>query len=385
MKINKCIVFTGGGTGGHIYPGLGIADEFRKLCPDIKIVWIGASIGMDKTLVEKSGSVDVFRGIPSGKLRRYFSLKNLSDFFKIIAGFFVAFHLLRKYKPIALFSKGGFVSVPPCMAASALKIPVYTHECDYSPGLATRINARGAKKILVSFDKTKTFFDAEKQKKVIVTGNPVRPVFYGADAIRGREFLGLKTTTNKDINQATLKPVLLVLGGSLGARQINNLVFQNLKWLCEHFIVIHQTGKAQFEQAQQLTNSNSFEQTDTYKPYSFFYTEMPSVMASADVVLSRAGSNFLWECAVTAKPLVLIPLCGNGTRGDQVENATYFASKKAALVLKGADADSNHLQSALTQMLSINERITFSENVKALVKNTKPAFEIAKILQQEVI
>jgi UDP-N-acetylglucosamine--N-acetylmuramyl-(pentapeptide) pyrophosphoryl-undecaprenol N-acetylglucosamine transferase len=372
-KNKNYIAFTGGGTGGHIYPGLGIADELRILCPDIKIVWIGASAGMDKTLVEKSGSVDVFKGIPSGKLRRYVSFKNFVDLFKIFAGFFGALHILMKYKPVALFSKGGFVSVTPCLAAKLLKIPTYTHECDYSPGLATRINARAAKKILVSFDKTKSFFDEETQKKIIVTGNPVRPVFYTADAKKGKAFLAVSSS----------KPILLVLGGSLGAQQINNLVFDNLEWLCERFIVVHQTGKAQYSSACALVNGLQAN-IDSYKPYAFFYTEMPDVMAAADVVLSRAGSNFLWECAVTQKPLVLVPLCGSGTRGDQVENARFFAEKNAALVLNGGDADNEHLQQSLIKMLDKEQRHIFETNIKALVLNSKPAFEIAKILQTEV-
>ncbi|OJF77651.1 MAG: undecaprenyldiphospho-muramoylpentapeptide beta-N-acetylglucosaminyltransferase [Treponema sp. CETP13] len=373
MKKNKCIVFTGGGTGGHIYPGLGIADEFRLLCPDIKTIWIGASSGMDKKLVEKSGSIDLFKGIPSGKLRRYFSLKNFVDLFKIIGGYICAIYLLLKYKPLVVFSKGGFVSVPPCLAAKLLNIPVYTHECDYSPGLATRINSRAAKKILVSFEKTKDFFDSKKQQKVIVTGNPVRPIFYTANATRGLEFLQVKPT----------KPILLVLGGSLGARQLNELVFENLDWLCEHFIIVHQTGKSQFDQAVAQKNVNP-KRLASYMPYAFFYAEMPDVMASADIVLSRAGSNFLWECAVTGKPLVLIPLCGAGTRGDQVENAEYFTSKKAAFSLVGKEVSSDNLKNILLEMLNVNKRKTFEYNVKKLVTNTKPALEIAKLLEKEV-
>ena len=157
----KTVVFTGGGTGGHIYPGLAVVDELKEKINstkidgtslDVKIVWIGSSKGMDKNLVEKSGSVDKFIGIPCGKLRRYFSFQNFIDLFKIAAGFISAFFHLAKLKPLVVFSKGGFVSVPSCYAAKLLKIPVFTHECDFSTGLATRLNLKVAEKLLKPYN-----------------------------------------------------------------------------------------------------------------------------------------------------------------------------------------------------------------------------------------
>ena len=193
MKLNNNIVcFTGGGTGGHIYPGLAVADELKLLAKsnnkDIQIFWIGCSKGMDKNIVEKATgpdgkpTADRFYGIPSGKLRRYFSMKNFSDLFRIMGGFFKAYHILRKTKPAVLFSKGGFVSVPPCLAARFLHIPVYTHECDFTLGLANRINFKSAKKMFVSYEETKNRLSSADQSRVIVTGNPVRPVFYNIDS-----------------------------------------------------------------------------------------------------------------------------------------------------------------------------------------------------------
>ena len=233
MKDSNCtFVFAGGGTGGHIYPGLAVADELRALASEsgkeINIVWLGNSSGMDKNLVEKSGSVDSFVGIPSGKLRRYFSIKNFVDFFKIFAGTVTSFFVLMKLSPAVLFSKGGFVSVPPCFAASILRIPVFTHECDFTPGLATRLNSRFATNILVSYEETKTYFPKGKREKIIVTGNPVRPAFYSPNPEAGRQFL---FSERSDYNPD--KPLLFVLGGSLGAHEINELVAQNLDWLTE--------------------------------------------------------------------------------------------------------------------------------------------------------
>lgn len=379
----KTIVFAGGGTGGHIYPGLAVADELRILYPEVRIVWIGCSKGMDRNLVETAigpngnKSADAFKGIPSGKLRRYFSWKNFVDVFKIGSGFFASFFILLKEKPSVLFSKGGFVSVPPCIAAKILHIPVYTHECDYSPGLATRINAKSANRILVSFSETKKFFSEEKQKFVTITGNPIRPVFYTPDFSVGRQFLGLQNREEK--------PVLLILGGSSGARQVNQLVFDNLEWLCQHFIVVHQTGKGEnFDNALQYKEKlGSLE--NNYKPYAFIYGEMPHVMSASDVVLSRSGSNSLWECAVEGKPLVLIPLCGSGTRGDQVENAEFFRKQKAAFVMNGDEANSENLKNYLLQMTDEEIRKRYSTASRTIAGNLKPAIVIATILKDEVL
>lgn len=376
MKDKKTVVvFAGGGTGGHIYPGLAIAEELRELArskgEELQICWLGNNTGMDKTLVEKSGSVDSFYGIPSGKLRRYISLKNIADVFKIFAGFISSFFILAKLRPAVLFSKGGFVSVPPCVSAHLLHIPVFTHECDFTPGLATKLNSRFASKILVSYDDTKKYLNKIQCEKTIVTGNPVRPVFYSADPVSGRRFLGL--SEKKKLGD---KPLLLVLGGSLGAHQINELVSQNLDWLCEHFIVVHQIG-ARDAETMPAARAN-------YHPYAFIYAEMPDVIASADIVLSRAGANSLWECAVLGKPLVLIPLCGSGTRGDQVDNAQFFAERNAALVLNGAEADSNHLKESLTKMEDDSFRMKCGENCASLAKDKKPAKAIAELLYGEM-
>lgn len=384
MKLNKDLVFfTGGGTAGHIYPGLAVADELRELATkniiNIKICWIGCSKGMDKNIVEKAvspdgnKSVDTFYGIPSGKLRRYFSLKNFFDLFRITAGFFKAYHILRRNKPGVLFSKGGFVSVPPCLAARLLHIPVFTHECDFTLGLANRINFKSASYMFVSYEETKAKLSSADQKRVIVTGNPVRPVFYKIDAEKGRKFLNIKAA----------KPVLLVLGGSSGARQINELVFENIDYLCLDYIVVHQTGLLNSDDNRSKTLAEKY--PDTYKPYNFIYQEMPDVVSAADVILSRAGANSIWEAAVLHKPMVLIPLCGNGTRGDQVDNAEYFRSRGAAEMLLGKEADSQHLQTALKKMKDESERKKYAMALEKLTGNEVPAKKIAQIIYEKTI
>ncbi len=359
------IVFAGGGTGGHIFPGLAIVDELRK-APDIAVAWIGSSRGMDRSLVEAHGVP--FYGIPSGKLRRYFSLENLIDLFRIVGGFFFAVAALLKLKPAVLFSKGGFVSVPPCVAARLLGIPVITHECDVTPGLATRINARFAASVFVSFEETGRYLRSRHEGKILVTGNPVRPGFYSASAERGRGFLGVGPDS---------LPILFVQGGSLGARQINALVAESIDLLCERCIVVHQTGA---KNVDQVTYPKRDGLRERYKPYPFIGSEMPDVLAAADLVLSRSGANTLWECAVTGTPMVLIPLSGSGTRGDQVDNARYFVERGAAVMLTGSEASRESLIGVLDRLLAPGGTLGEMASNAAALAGANPAKAIASAL-----
>jgi UDP-N-acetylglucosamine--N-acetylmuramyl-(pentapeptide) pyrophosphoryl-undecaprenol N-acetylglucosamine transferase len=315
------IAVTGGGTGGHLYPGLAVAAALRKLFP-CRIFWIGRSGGMDRSLVEAEGLE--FFAVPSGKLRRYFSLRNISDVFKTGSGFFAARRILKREKPALLFSKGGFVSVPPCAAAASLGIPVFTHESDYSPGLATRINARFAARIFTACEDTAAFFKPALREKIVLAGNPVRAAFRrgeaaadtAADAAAGRAFLGLAEDAR----------ILLVLGGSQGAREINELVRETLPALTAHYTVVHQTGPGQ---------GWDLGASERYRPYAYIRDEMPQVLAAAELVLGRSGAGAVWEAAAAGKPMALIPLRGSGTRGDQEENAAFFERSGAAAVIDG--------------------------------------------------
>jgi UDP-N-acetylglucosamine--N-acetylmuramyl-(pentapeptide) pyrophosphoryl-undecaprenol N-acetylglucosamine transferase len=311
------IAFTGGGTGGHIYPGLAVAAHLR---PRYRVFWIGSRTGMDRTLVEGAGLE--FFGIPAGRLRRYVSLKTIPDAFRVAAGFFAARKILKKERPALLFSKGGFVSVPPCAAAASLGIPVFTHESDYSPGLATRLNARFVRRgpglIFTACEDTAAFFPPDLRNRVRVCGNPVRPEFRAADPRRGRAFLGLGDDAR----------ILLVLGGSQGAGEINRLVRESLGELTRRYTVVHQTGPGKEAGAEARPG---------YLPFPYINEELPHVMAAAELVLGRSGAGTVWESAALGLPLVLIPLRGPGTRGDQVENARFFERAGAALVLQAAE------------------------------------------------
>ena len=318
------IAFTGGGTGGHIYPGLAVIEGLKALPEgqNCRIFWIGSNSGMDRSIVE-GANIDFF-GIPAGRLRRYFTLKTIPDTFKVAAGFFAARRILKKQKVNLLFSKGGFVSVPPCAAAASLGIPVFTHESDMSPGLATRLNLRFVRRtggrIFISYADTLRFIPAALRERVTVSGNPVRPVFRRADPAKGRAFLSL----------GAQERILLVLGGSQGAREVNTLVRDSLSELCRHYTVVHQYGPEQQFDAPQM---------ERYIPLPYINDEMPHVLAAAELVVGRSGAGTVWESAACGKPMILIPLCGSGTRGDQVENARFFEREGAALVLLGGAGD----------------------------------------------
>ena len=333
----KTVVFAGGGTGGHIFPGLAVAEALLRK-GSFRLFWIGSSAGRDREMVEAAGLSIEFRGVPSGKLRRYFSLKNLTDVFKIAAGFVSSIFILKKIKPDVLFSKGGFASVPPCYAARFLKIPVVTHESDFSPGLATKLNAKVAARILLSYSETEDLLPEAARAKCAVAGNPVRARFFAASSERGRAFIGVRKSC----------PVLLVLGGSTGAESVNLLVLSCLKELCARFVVVHQTGgKTENAPADTLAAAAELKREGRYFEFSFIAAEMPDVLAAADLVVSRAGAGAVWECAAAGKPMLLIPLAKGSSRGDQIENAEWFARRGAAVVFPESGATGAGLAQAV--------------------------------------
>jgi UDP-N-acetylglucosamine--N-acetylmuramyl-(pentapeptide) pyrophosphoryl-undecaprenol N-acetylglucosamine transferase len=359
------IVFTGGGTGGHIYPGLAVIALLKRRGA-YRIVWIGDRRGMDRSLVEREGLE--FFGIPSGRLRRYFSLKTVPDLFRVLAGFFAARSILKKLRPALLFSKGGFVSVPPCAAAASLGIPVYAHESDFSPGLATRINLRFVRRtggrIFAAYAATAAFLPPACRPLLTVSGNPVRPGFRGADAAAGRAFLGLGRGA----------PILLVLGASQGSLELNALVREALPDLTRYYTVVHQTGPG-----------NGGEPGEKYRPYAYFREEMPQVLAAADLVLSRSGAGTVWESAVLGKPMILLPLRGSGTRGDQVENAEFFEKAGAAVVLRrrgGGNAGPEELVALIRELAEQPEKLAALAAAAARIGQTDGAALIAGAVEE---
>jgi UDP-N-acetylglucosamine--N-acetylmuramyl-(pentapeptide) pyrophosphoryl-undecaprenol N-acetylglucosamine transferase len=331
-SIATTIAFTGGGTGGHIYPGLAVIAELRTRGFSGRIAWIGSDKESDRSVVEGAGVE--YLAIPSGKLRRNLSLENAADAFRVLAGYSTSLKVLKTLRPSLLFSKGGYVSVPPCAAAARLGIPYFTHESDLSPGLATRLNATRAERILVSYEETRGLLPAALRGRVFVAGNPVRPSIRGGDANAGRKIVGAPAG----------KPIVLFLGGSQGAKQVNELALAVLPGLADRAYVVHQTGET-------AGGAAAPDQPGRYRSYGYIRDEMPHILAAADLVVGRAGAGTLWECAALGKPMVLVPLCGSGTRGDQVDNARLFAAKGAAIVLVGAEASPGRLLDAICDFL----------------------------------
>lgn len=324
----QVIVFTGGGTGGHVYPGIAVLQALRSAVgPDFRFVWMGSQAGIERTIAEGLGLE--YRCIATGKLRRYFDWKNITDLGRIVLGYFQARRHLRELKPVFVFSKGGFVSVPPVKAARSLGIPVYSHESDLDPGLATRLNLGASRLVFCAYPESVDHFPEAARSKVVVTGNPVRPELFQGD----RDWIRRTWTVPAGAK------ILLVLGGSLGARQVNQLVADSLSRLEGLVFVVHQTGN-QWE---------ALADTPWYTSRPFFATEMPHLYAGADLILGRSGAGTLWEAAATGVPLVLLPL-GAGSRGDQVRNAELFAARGAARVL-GPDDGPDALAAALRTFL----------------------------------
>jgi len=333
------IAFAGGGTGGHLYPGLAVIERLRDRGFAGRIAWLGSRKESDRQTVERAGVE--FIPLPSGKLRRSLSLENAVDAFRVLAGYAASLGALKELKPALLFSKGGYVSVPPCAAAARLGIPYFTHESDLTPGLATRLNARGAERILVSYEETRGSFPEAQRGRVLAIGNPIRASIGSGDAARGRALLGAPEGL----------PVLLFLGGSQGARQVNELAMAALPGLEGLAFVAHQTGEA----AQGAPGAAEI--AGRYKPYGYIRDELPDILAAADLVVGRAGAATLWECSALGKPMILLPLCGTGTRGDQVDNALLFARRGAALALVGPEASPERLLAAIRDMLGDGRRL----------------------------
>ena len=288
----KHIVLTGGGTAGHVTPNIALIARLKE--EGYKISYIGSYTGIEKTLIEEQGIP--YYGISSGKLRRYFDLKNFTDPFRVLKGFGEARKLLKKLQPDIVFSKGGFVSVPVVVAAGRLKIPTIIHESDMTPGLANRLCIPSAVKVCCNFPETKSHLP---EGKAVVTGTPIRQELLSGDPQKGRDFTGF--TSNK--------PVILIIGGSLGAQAVNTAVRNILPQLLPEFQVVHLCGKGKKDES--LTGLTGYVQ------YEYIEKELADLFAMADIVISRAGANAICELQALKKPNLLIPLSANASRGDQ--------------------------------------------------------------------
>lgn len=307
----KRIVFTGGGTAGHVTPNIALFPKLKSLGYDIH--YIGSYEGIEKKLIEDFRIP--YYGISTGKLRRYFDLKNFSDPFRVIKGFAEAKRILKTLKPDVVFSKGGFVSVPVVRAAASLKIPCIIHESDMTPGLANSLCIPVADKVCCNFPETLKNLPADK---AVLTGSPIREELTKGDKQKGLDKCGFNSG----------KPVIMVIGGSLGASGINTLVREALPQLLEDFQIVHVCGKEKIDNL--LLNTNG------YKQFEYVKDDLKHLFAMADIVISRAGANAICELLALKKPSLLIPLPASASRGDQILNAKSFESQGFAMV---ADED----------------------------------------------
>lgn len=319
----KRIVFTGGGTAGHVTPNIALIQRFLEEGWDVH--YIGTETGMEKALIAHLPGV-TYHSISSGKLRRYFSWQNFIDPFRVLKGVGQSKRLMKALKPDVVFSKGGFVSVPVVMAAG--KTPVVAHESDFTPGLSNRIASRFTDKICVTFEDTLSTVPGHKG---IFTGTPIRPELYAGDRQRALDFTGL----------GGHKPVLLAMGGSLGAQRLNELLREALPELLKQFDIIHLCGKGKVDESISR---------DGYVQYAYIEEELPDLLALSDIVLSRAGANAVFELLALNKPALLIPLPKASTRGDQILNANYFQKKGYSAVLPQDNATAEALTVALKEL-----------------------------------
>ena len=305
----KHIVLTGGGTAGHVTPNIAMIPALKE--KGFQISYIGSYDGIEKKLIEEMGIP--YYGISSGKLRRYFDWKNFTDPFRVLKGFHEAKKLMKELKPDVVFSKGGFVTVPVVVAAKQCKIPAIIHESDMTPGLANKLCIPSAVKVCCNFPET---VDQLPAQKAVLTGTPIRQ-----ELLQGSKEAALAFT-----NLRPDKPVLMIIGGSLGSVAVNTAVRNILPELLKDFQVIHLCGKGKLDAS--LTN------TEGYIQYEYIQDELSDLFALSDLVISRASANAICEISALKKPNLLIPLSANASRGDQILNARSFEKLGYSKVLE---------------------------------------------------
>ena len=348
------IVLTGGGTAGHVTPNIALLPGLREMGFD-EIHYIGSIDGIEKNLIADCPGV-TYHQVRTGKLRRYRSLKNLSDPFRVVGGYRDAKKLMKKIRPAVVFSKGGFVSVPVVWAAKRYKVPVVSHESDITPGLANKLAKAAATKICVNFPDTLKEIPAPLG---VYTGTPIRASLYSGDPEKARFELGFDD-----------KPVVLIMGGSLGARALNVAVRSAIPEILEKYNIIHLCGKG---------NLNSdLDGLSGYRQFEFVSEDLPDYLALADMIVSRAGANAIHEFLALRKPMLLIPLPLSASRGDQILNAKSFESRGIARVLEEEKLTDDTLMAGLEDLYDHRSELTDRMRKDTIVNGTEKVLEVIK-------
>ena len=328
----KKIIMTGGGTAGHVTPNLALVPLLKE--KGYEIFYIGSYTGIEKKLVEDAGIT--YYGISSGKLRRYHDWKNFTDPFRVIKGFSEANQLMKHIQPDVVFSKGGFVSVPVVMAAARQHIPAIIHESDMTPGLANKLAIPFASKVCCNFPETMQYLP---DGKAVHTGSPIRKELFSGNKEAGLEFTGF----NAD------KPVILIMGGSIGSRFINNAVWASLDTLLEKFQIVHLVGKGNI--------NNDLVGRAGYKQYEFISEQLNDIFAMTDLMISRAGANSISEILALKIPNILIPLSAAASRGDQILNAASYEKQGFSTVLQEEELTGELLISSVEDVYARRDEI----------------------------
>ncbi|MHC0037015.1 undecaprenyldiphospho-muramoylpentapeptide beta-N-acetylglucosaminyltransferase [Pseudoneobacillus sp. C159] len=347
----KTICFTGGGSAGHVTPNIAIINELDKQKWDIK--YIGSKKGIEKELIQKL-NIPYFE-ISSGKLRRYIDFENVKDIFRVLKGCLDARKILKKQRPSLVFSKGGFVSVPVIIAAKSLGIPIFIHESDLTPGLANKISQRFATKIFTSFEETAKYFPKSHTR---VIGSPIRKEILVGSAEKGRRFLGFHNVL----------PILTIMGGSLGAKKINESVRESIGELTKKYQIVHLCGKGNVDE--------SLVGIEGYKQFEYVHDELPDILAATNTVITRGGSNAIFEFLALKIPMLIIPLSKAQSRGDQILNARSFAEKGYSLTLEEEQLDKDSLKEALEKLE------TNRESYKSAMESSAQGQAIESIIEE---
>lgn len=348
------IVLTGGGTAGHVSVNEALIPVFDE--KGYEIHYIGSHDGIEKELINDGHPQVTYHAIQSGKLRRYFSMKNFSDPFRVGTGVLQAYILLQKLKPEIVFSKGGFVSVPVVLAAKLAKIPVVAHESDVSPGLANKLALPFSNHIFTVFEQTLSYLP---NGKATCTGAVIRPEIFSGIRKEGLRIAGLTGE----------KPVFIVMGGSQGSAVLNDAVRKDLDTILKSFEVIHLCGKG--------NTDDSLEHVSGYSQFEYVTEGLPHLLAAADFAVSRAGSNAIFELLSVHKPMLLIPLSAAKSRGDQLLNASLFKSLGIAQIVQEEELDNLSMIDLFNQLTK--EKDTLVESMKK-VSNTKSPEMMAELI-----
>lgn len=356
---NIDIFFVGGGTAGHVLPNIFLINELLARNSNVKIAYIGSKNSIEKKIFEQNFGSEKYFEINSDKFRRYITYKHIFVPFKILKGFFDAFLILKKYKPKLVFAKGGFVCAPVIFAAAFLKIKIFIHESDYSIGLTNKISMPFASKIGVTFEKT--IQENQKFAKKMQLFGPIfnKEILNTNEEITQKNFSNILSDQEKEKlsnwksekNFLKSKKILLILGGSLGSKIINQIIYKDSQILLKDFNIVHICGKGNFDSEIQRKSKENID-FNYILLENISHEEMIFFIKFSDIVVSRAGINSVFELMFFRKMTIFIPLSRKTSRGDQIENAEYFFSKGACEIIYEEKLNSEILYEKLKTFLN---------------------------------